>query len=65
MKNDKERLTRYFDALKRITQFQSVEWLRKNSEKAYGLTPEEAIEMAYENIAVLAKVVIRGERRPK
>ncbi len=55
---------RYFDALKRITQYQSVEWLRRNAERQYGLSPSEALEMAYENVLCEAKDAIRARRRP-
>lgn len=36
--------------LVRITQYDTVERLRRNSEKSYGLPFEEALEMAYENV---------------
>lgn len=55
----------YYDTLKRITQFDSVEYMRKNSEKVYGLYFEEALEMAYENLIQLARLSIIGKRRPK
>jgi hypothetical protein len=55
---------RYFDALKRITQYQSVESLRRYAERQYGLRPSEALEMAYENVIEEAKQAIKGKRRP-
>jgi hypothetical protein len=55
---------RYFDALKRITRYQSVERLRKKSEQDWGLLFEEALEMAYENVLDDAKRAIKGKRRP-
>ncbi len=55
----------YYDALRRITQYDSVERLRKRAEKDYGLSPEEAIEMAYENVKAEAEQAIKGKRRPK
>ncbi|NID06607.1 hypothetical protein HBF26_17055 [Luteibacter jiangsuensis] len=54
----------YFDALKRIASYQSPERLRRGAEKQYGLTPEEAIEMAYENVIEEAKRAVKGKRRP-
>lgn len=57
--------TDYYDALKRITLYDSVERLRKRAERDYGLTPGEAIEMAYENIKAEAEAAIRGKRRPR
>ena len=57
---------RYFDALKRIaTGYQTVEQLRRNAEREYGLDPAEAIEMAYENVIEEAKRAVKGRRRPK
>lgn len=55
---------RYYDALKTITKYMTVEQLRKNSMKHYGLTFEEALEMAYENIIFEAENAIKGRRRP-
>lgn len=55
---------RLCDALKRIASFDSPEWMRKNAERAYGLSPEEAIEMAYENVIEEARSAIKGIRRP-
>ena len=56
---------RYFDALKRISQYESPERLRRNAEKDYGLEGDEAIEMAYENVIHEAKTAVKGRRRPK
>ena len=56
----------YFDALRKIAkEFHSPETLKKAAEKQYGLGPEEAIEMAYENIQGIAASAIRGRSRPK
>lgn len=54
----------YWDALKRIASYDSVEYLRKKSEKVYGLSVAESLEMAYENVIEEAKAAIRGKRRP-
>lgn len=56
--------TRLYDALKRIAAYESPEWLNKNSERAYGLSGEEAIGMAYENVLQEARSAIKGVRRP-
>ena len=56
---------RYWDALKRIASYQSPEKLRRDAERQYGLTADEAIEMAYENVIADAKNAILNRRRPK
>ena len=55
---------RYFDALKRISLYSSVEDLREHSEEEYGLDYEEALEMAYENIIWEAKSALGKNKRP-
>lgn len=56
----------YFDALKKIARdFETPDRLRKMAERGYGLDAAEAIEMAYENMQILAADTIRGKRRPK
>ena len=55
---------RLFDALKRISHYGPPARLRRSSEGAYGLSSEEAVEMAYENVLFEAKNAIRGLRRP-
>lgn len=56
----------YYDALKLIARdYQTPAQLRRHSEKDYGLSYEEALEMAYENIQSLAQAVIHGRRRPR
>lgn len=64
-KNEKANELRYFDALKRITCYQSPERLRKESEHDWGLPYEEALEYAYENVLNEARVAIKGKRMPK
>jgi hypothetical protein len=56
---------RYFDALKRITKYQTPEQLRKHSMRDYALSYYEALEMAYENVIQEAKNAVLGKRRPK
>lgn len=61
-----ELIGRLYGALKRITQYQSPERLRKNSWKDWGLDDgNEALEYAYENVLSEAKNAIRGVRLPK
>lgn len=55
---------RYYNALKRITKYQTVNQLRKNSERDWGLTFEEALEMSYENLQNEARQAIHGKRKP-
>jgi hypothetical protein len=54
-----------FVALKRIASYDRPEYLRRNSERDYGLPFEEALEYAYENIKQEAKDAIRGIRAPR
>jgi len=62
MKSNNE--VQYFDALKEISRYQSVEHLRKYSERDWGLCFEEALEMAYENVVCRARDAIKRKRRP-
>jgi len=55
---------KFYDALKRITAYATPDKLRRTAEKQYGLEPEEAIEMAYENVLQEARNAIKGMRRP-
>lgn len=65
-KTDKrlEREQRMYDALKRITKYQTPTQLQRGAEKEYGLQYEEALEYAYENVLQEAKLAIKGMRRP-
>jgi len=57
---------RYFDALKRIaTAYDSPARIAARAEQRYGLTPVEALEMAYDNIQSEARAAVHGKRRPK
>ena len=56
---------RYYLSLKIIAKYATTEWLRRNSEKKYGLAYEEALEGAYENIREVAAAAIRGKREPQ
>lgn len=55
-----------YDALRQIAKgFERSERVMKNADKDYGLSPIEALEMAYDNIQQTAKQAIKGLRRPK
>jgi hypothetical protein len=56
---------RLYEALKRITRYETPERLRKYGERAYGVSGEEAVEMAYENVLSEAARGIRGVRARK
>lgn len=56
---------RLWVALKRITQYQSVESLRRYARRDYGIDGEEAVEYAYENVLSEAKSAIKGVRISK
>ena len=56
---------RYYDALKKIARgYQTAEQLRRRAGQ-YGLSFDEEIEMAYENMQLEAERAIKGRRRPK
>ncbi len=55
----------YFDALRRIARdYDSPEKVMRDAGRRYGLAPEEALQMAYDNIQNDAANAIRGKRRP-
>lgn len=61
-----ELILRLYGALKRISQYQSPERLKKKSWDDWGLDDgNEALEMAYENVLGEAKAAIKGVRLPK
>lgn len=49
-------------ALKKITMYDQPERLHKRAEKSYGLTGEEAIEMAYENVLNEARIGLAASK---
>lgn len=65
MKPSIKREQKLYDALKCISLYMSPDRLARNAEKLYGLQPEEALSMSYENIINQAKEAIRGLRRPE
>lgn len=52
-------------ALRIISQADRIAWLRRNCEKRYGLAFEEALEMAYENVVMLAAAALKGVRKKR
>lgn len=56
---------RFHAALVRISKYLPPEQLHRRSEKLYGLPPDEAIEMAYENVIEEAKQALKGYRKPR
>lgn len=56
----------YYDTLKRIAkEYMTTEQLQRRAVKMYGVSYQEALEMAYDNIQGAAADAIRGKRRPK
>ena len=56
----------FFQALQTIAKgFQTPSQLKRIAEKSYGLSYEESLEMAYENIQQIAKNAIKGYRTKK
>lgn len=61
-KQEKDYMKMYH-ALKVIhAEYQTAQQLIKNSEKDYGVDPQEALEMAYDNIKETARAGIKGVR---
>ena len=64
MKPSLERERKLYDALKHISRYDPPERLRKRGPSDWGLSADEAVEMAYENVLREAKFAIRGMKRP-
>ena len=58
-----EDYAKMYIALSRISRYMSVESLKRNANREYGLAPSEAIEMAYENVIGEAKGGLRSVRK--
>jgi len=54
-----------YAALSRIAAYDSPEKLHRTAGKRYGLSGNEAIEMAYDNVREEAKAAIKGVRKPR
>ena len=56
----------YYDTLTRIAKhYDTAARIQATAEDRYGLSPVEALEMAYENVQADAARAISGKRRPK
>ena len=55
---------RYFDVLKRITRYQTVDQLRRHAQEEWGVQFEEALGYAYENVIDEARRAVKDKRRP-
>lgn len=62
MKNEK--IILMWATLKEISKYQSPQKLKRRAKKQYGLSGDEAIEMAYENVIELAKRAVAGIKKP-
>jgi len=60
---EKQNYNRMRETLIKITKYQTPDKMRKDSNKDWGLSFEEAIEMAYENIQDEAKFGVKGVRK--
>ena len=60
-----EQQQRLYDALKRIATSFTTGELRRRAPKQYGLSAEEAIEYAHDNLRAEAREALRGLKRPK
>ena len=56
---------RFHAALREIACYMTTGQLRRESEKRYGLSYEEGLEGAYENVVNTAKWALKGYRKPK
>lgn len=57
---------RLYEALRKIArEYETASRLLKNGEKRWGVSGEEVLEMAYENIQQEAHIAIKGVRVPK
>lgn len=55
----------FYWALFAITRYQSPDRLHATAEKQYGLSGDEAVECAYENVLETATQALKGKRKPK
>ncbi len=54
-----------FNALRRIIRYQSPAYMRRHSQGDWGLSYQESLEYAYENIQQEARGGLKSVRRPK
>ena len=56
----------YYDTLRVIAKdFMPAEQVLRRAEKEWGLPPNEALEMSYDNMQQRATQAIKGKRRPR
>ncbi len=55
----------FYLTLKRIAAYMDPETLLRKGETMYGVSGEEAVAMAYENVLEEARSAVRGKRMPK
>lgn len=60
-----QKIQQMYNALKRITLYDSPERIKRKAHKVYGLEANEALEYAYENVISEAHAGLRGVRIPK
>ena len=58
----KQQFNDMLHALDRISRYASVNYIKKYSERDWGVEPDEALEMCYENVIVEAKRTKKGIR---
>lgn len=58
-----EDYARMYLALARITKYMKPETILRKAEKMYGCEPQEALEMAYENVLGEARAGLRAVRK--
>jgi hypothetical protein len=56
---------RFATALKEIASYMTPDQHRRHAERQYGLSPEESMEMAIDNMLDTAKQALKGYRPPK
>ena len=54
----------FYDALRRIASYDSAAKLHRESQKQWGVSYTEALEMAYDNVIAEAKYAVKGKKRP-
>lgn len=66
MSDDRRNERLYYDTLKRIAKgYMTSDKMRREANGKYGVSFEELLEMAYDNLQAEAADAIRGKRRPK
>jgi len=61
----KQQFNNMLHALDRISRYASINYIKKYSERDWGVGPNEALEMCYENVIDEAKRVKKGIKKIK